>query len=113
MSYTLLFYMGGAVRDHADQDAAFSGGEAEHAININGMWTPGQEPSTGSGRALSGEEMSPHSTGGVYVNFLGEEGQERVRGRVRPREVRAAGGPEGEVRPGERLPHKPERRTCF
>ncbi len=25
------------------------------------------------------EQMKPHSTGGAYVNFLGDEGQERVR----------------------------------
>ncbi len=84
MSYTLLFHMGGAVRDLADRDAAFGGREAEHAININGMWTPGEAPVDKQWARAFWEEMSPHSTGGVYVNFLGEEGQERVRAAYGP-----------------------------
>jgi hypothetical protein len=36
--------------------------------------------------------MSPHSTGGVSVNFLGEEGQERVRAAYGPEKYARVAG---------------------
>jgi len=54
-----------------------------------------------------GRRCGPYSTGGVYVNNLGEEGDERVRaayGDNLPRLI----GAQGEIRPDERLLHEPE-----
>ena len=79
LSYTLLFHMGGAVRGRSDDAAAFSGRASEHAININAMWAPGSEPADLGWARDFWEAMRPHATGGVYVNFLGEEGDDRVR----------------------------------
>ena len=45
---------------------------------------------------------------GVYVNFLGDEGAERVQAVVRAEEVRPAPSLEAKVRPGQLLPHQPE-----
>jgi len=38
-SYTILFHMGGAVRDVAPEDAAFEDRSAEFSPNINAAWT--------------------------------------------------------------------------
>jgi FAD/FMN-containing dehydrogenase len=79
MSYTRLFHMGGAIRRLSDDAAAFSGRASEHAININAMWSPGAEPADVQRARDFWEAIQPHSTGGVYVNFLGDEGADRVR----------------------------------
>ena len=80
ISYTLLSHMGGAIRERNEEDSAFSGREAEFAININCVAT--QTDSFNADREWVRnwfEAMEPHSTGGVYVNFVGEEGPARVR----------------------------------
>ena len=79
-SYVVIFQMGGAVAGVADDSTAFSGREAAHAININAAWTADEEASfndTEWARTMF-EAVTPFATG-VYVNFLGNEGQERVR----------------------------------
>ena len=45
---------------------------------------------------------------GVYVNFLGDEGAERVRQSYGPEKIRPAPSLEAEVRPGQLLPDQPE-----
>ena len=45
---------------------------------------------------------------GVYVNFLMDEGEERVRQAYGAGEVRPAEGAEAAVRPGQLLPAQPE-----
>ncbi len=64
-----------------DDDAtAFAGRSAPFAININGVWTDPAEDQEhiAWARALFAA-MEPFATGSVYVNFLGQEGAERVR----------------------------------
>jgi hypothetical protein len=79
-SFTLLSQMGGAIRDRSDDDTAFTGREAEFTININCAATePGLFEQDRAWVREWFDALSPHSTGGVYVNFLGEEGAERVR----------------------------------
>ena len=79
-SFALLSHMGGAIGRRSDDDTAFSGRGAEFTININCCAT---EPRLYEQDRTWVREwftaMEPHSTGGVYVNFLGEEGAERVR----------------------------------
>ena len=80
VSFTLLSHMGGAIRQRSDDDTAFTGRDAEFTININCAAT---EPDLFErDRAWVREwfdALEPHSTGGVYVNFMGEEGSDRVR----------------------------------
>jgi FAD/FMN-containing dehydrogenase len=61
-------------------DTAYGNRDAEHAININSNW---METSADAENIAWAREyfaaMEPFSTGGVYVNFLGEEGEGRVR----------------------------------
>ena len=79
-SYTIVFHLGGAVRRVDDMATAFSGRDAEHAININGEWLGPDDPNedTAWTRKMF-DAMRPYGTGGVYVNFLGDEGEDRVR----------------------------------
>ena len=79
MSYTLLPHMGGAVRDLGDGDTAFTGRDAEHAVNINMVQRDLGEPDDTPWARRFHEALQPFSAGGVYVNFLGNEGPDRVR----------------------------------
>jgi FAD/FMN-containing dehydrogenase len=80
-SYTIMFHLGGAVRYLGDNATAFGGRGAEHAINIDAAWPTDLEGGSEDiewARAMW-SALAPYSTGGVYVNFLGDEGQERVK----------------------------------
>src|SRR5205807_8422208 len=79
-SFTLLSHMGGAIRRVADAESAFTGRDAEFTININCAAT--DRDGFEADRAWVGrwfDALEPHSTAGAYVNFIGEEGAERVR----------------------------------
>jgi FAD/FMN-containing dehydrogenase len=77
-----LHQLGGAVSRVPAESTAVAHRDAAFAINIIGMWS---EPSAGEAETHTrwarefSEAMAPHTTGGVYVNFLGNEGEERVR----------------------------------
>ena len=81
--------MGGAIRKVSDADAAFEGRDAALAVNINAVW-----PDVAAGpRDVEWARgcwavMELHSTGGVYVNFLSEEGEARVRAAYGPKWAR-------------------------
>jgi FAD/FMN-containing dehydrogenase len=79
-SYTILFHLGGAIRRVDGAATAFEDRSAEHALNINAVWAdaPATEQLIAWARSFW-EAVYPLSTGGVYVNFLGEEGEDRVR----------------------------------
>jgi FAD/FMN-containing dehydrogenase len=78
-SYLIMFHMGGAVRRLTDDDSAFSGRTAEHALNINGVWTdPVERDAQVAWTRRVFDAMAPFESG-VYVNFLGDEGLDRVR----------------------------------
>ena len=47
---------------------------------------------------------------GGYVNFLMDDGQDRLR--LLPRQLRPAGSHQGPLRPGQHLPHQPEHPAC-
>ena len=79
-SYSALFHLGGAVGRQDPDSTAFEDRRATHAMTIDAVW---REPSA-SGASIAWvqnfwEAVRPHSTGRVYVNFLGQEGQDRVR----------------------------------
>jgi FAD binding domain/Berberine and berberine like len=79
-SYAIMFHMGGAVRDAGEDVASFSGREAEHALNINGVWVePGERDAQVEWTRSLFEASAGMEGGGVYVNFLGDEGDARVR----------------------------------
>jgi len=78
-SFTLLAHMGGAIRQRSDAETAFTGRDAEFTININCAAT---EPDLYERDRVWAREwfdvLEPHSTGGVYVNFISEEDSEFV-----------------------------------
>ena len=77
-SYTIMFHLGGAIRRRSPADSAFEDRSAEFALNINAAWSdPETDPSQVTWARTLFEAMQPFATG-VYVNFLGEEGEERV-----------------------------------
>jgi FAD/FMN-containing dehydrogenase len=74
-----IWQMGGAITQVAEADTAFSGRHGGHTFNITGM------TETADGFEEEREwvrdfwsALAPHHTG-VYVNFLMDEGEERVR----------------------------------
>ena len=72
--------LGGAVARVGDDETAFNGRTAGHTFNINAppSTAGGLRRASGSGRATFWSALEPHHTG-VYVNFLMDEGPERVR----------------------------------
>ena len=74
-----IWQMGGAVSQVGDDDTAFNGRHAGHTFNILGATTGAEgfdEERDWAKRFWSA--LEPHHTS-VYVNFLMEEGEERVR----------------------------------
>jgi FAD/FMN-containing dehydrogenase len=80
-SYCIVFQLGGALARAGEDATAFSQRDAGHNVNINAVWTEG-DPEGERHVAWARDffsAMQPHAGGRVYVNFLGDEGSERVR----------------------------------
>ena len=80
-SYCIVFQLGGALARVAEGETAFSQRDAAHNVNINAVWTeedPDAERHIAWARDFF-DAMQPHAGGRVYLNFLGEEGADRVR----------------------------------
>ena len=62
------------------EETAYVHRDAHYLMNINAMWT---NPSESDAHIAWARELwsaiQPHSAGGVYVNFLSNEGEERVK----------------------------------
>jgi len=80
-SYCIVFQLGGALSRVGQDVTAFSQREAAHNVNINTVWTEEDpEPERHIAWACHFfDAMQRHARGRVYVNFLGDEGTERVR----------------------------------
>jgi FAD binding domain/Berberine and berberine like len=74
-----IFQLGGAISRVGESDTAFSGRGAGHTININATTetSAGFDEEREWSRSLW-SALSPHHTG-VYVNFLMDEGEDRIR----------------------------------
>jgi FAD/FMN-containing dehydrogenase len=80
-SYCIVFQLGGALGRVGEDEMAFSQRDAAHNVNINAVWTeedPDAERHIAWARDFF-DAMQPHAGGRVYLNFLGEEGGNRVR----------------------------------
>jgi len=80
-SYCIVFQLGGALGRVAESETAFCQRGAAHNVNINAVWT---EDDTEADRHVGWargffDAMRPHAGEHVYVNFLGDEGADRVR----------------------------------
>ena len=108
ISSLALWQMGGAVARVGEDETAFNGRNAGFTFNINGnsLSAEGFDAQRQWARDYW-TALSPHHTS-VYVNFLMEEGEERVRAGLRTGQVRPAEGGEATVRPDQLLPPQPE-----
>jgi FAD/FMN-containing dehydrogenase len=80
-SYCIVFQLGGAVARSGADETAFSQRDTAHNVNINAVWTaddPDGERHVAWARDFF-SALQPHARGRVYLNFLGDEGAERVR----------------------------------
>ncbi len=71
--------LGGAVARVAEGDTSYPHRRAPWVININTRWADGLPDAHVAWTRALWEAVQPVSTGGVYVNFLGDEGPDRVR----------------------------------
>ncbi|MGH7321844.1 MAG: FAD-binding oxidoreductase [Candidatus Rokuibacteriota bacterium] len=79
-SYTIMFHLGGAVGRQDPEGSAFEDRRATHAAVIDAVWSePARASACVAWTQKFWEAIRPCSTGHIYVNFLGEEGQDRVR----------------------------------
>jgi FAD/FMN-containing dehydrogenase len=80
LSQVHLQHLGGAVHRVGEDEMAFSHRDALCVLNIVTRWENPEESERHSAWTRDFEvAMRPFSTGGVYVNFLGEEGEDRVK----------------------------------
>lgn len=71
---------GGAIGRVADGDSAYAHRAAPFIVNVNSRWAERGDDERHIEWAQSlWSAVRPSSAGGVYVNFLGDEGQDRVR----------------------------------
>jgi hypothetical protein len=80
-SYCIVFQLGGALGRVAEGETAFSQRGAAHNVNINAVWTEDDAEADrhiGWARGFF-DAMQPHVGDHVYLNFLGDEGADRVR----------------------------------
>ena len=79
-SFTVIFHLGGAIARIDENDAAYSHRSARYNININAVWLP-DEPLADVETAWAREMFDRLNAQrhAVYVNFLMDEGQARVR----------------------------------
>ena len=90
-SYSLLGQLGGATAQVANDATAYPHREAPFFININGVDDdPAHDDEVIAWTRETFDALAPFSTGGVYVNFVGNEGDERVRAAYGPAYERLA-----------------------
>lgn len=88
-SFAIMFQLGGTIAQRGDDEAAFTGRAAAYALNLNSVWTEPAE--TGQHERWVRnfwDAMLPFTHGGVYVNFLGDEGEQRVRAAYGPQKYK-------------------------
>jgi FAD/FMN-containing dehydrogenase len=80
-SYCIVFHLGGALSRVGAEDTAYGQRDAYHNMVINAVWT-GDDPEPERHIAWARDffdALQAHASGRVYLNFLGDEGQDRVR----------------------------------
>jgi FAD/FMN-containing dehydrogenase len=80
LSHVVIEHLGGAVARVAPQETAVSYREARFNAAIIGMWDdPAADAANIAWVRAQAAALRPFATGGVYVNYLGDEGPDRVR----------------------------------
>jgi FAD/FMN-containing dehydrogenase len=75
----LIAHLGGAISRVGNDRTAYAHRDAEFVLNVHGHWTDPADDEAGVAWARDRfDAVAPHATGGTYVNFLSDEGPERV-----------------------------------
>jgi FAD/FMN-containing dehydrogenase len=75
----VIEHLGGAVARVGVDDTAFNHRDREFNFSIVSMWTdPADTKANVSWTRSCWDAMQPYAAGGVYVNYLGDEGPDRV-----------------------------------
>jgi FAD/FMN-containing dehydrogenase len=77
-SQVLITHLGGALEQEPAAGTSFGHRDAAHVLEIIAKWTDGPADPHARWADEFLTAMRPFSTGGVYVNFLGDEGRERT-----------------------------------
>ena len=80
-SYIIVFQLGGAVARVGEDETAYSQRDAAHNVNINAVWLEDDPEADRHVRWVHEcyAALEPHAGGRAYVNFLADEGADRVR----------------------------------
>jgi FAD/FMN-containing dehydrogenase len=83
-SYAAMFHMGGAVARVSHDATAFAGRDVAHNIVVDAVWLPEESDEHAAAETAWArrflDALAPHSTEGVYVNFLdADDDSRRVR----------------------------------
>ncbi len=100
--------LGGAVASVAPGDSAYTHRQAPFILNINTRWEAGDAEGHVAWTRGLWSAMRPHSAGGVYVNFLGQEGSERVLEAYGPEKFERLRQLKRDRGSDQLLPHQPE-----
>lgn len=84
LSQILITHMGGALEHAPDAGTSFGHRGAAHVLEIIAKWNDGPADQHARWADDFLEAMQPFATGGVYVNFLGDEGRARVEAAYQP-----------------------------
>jgi FAD/FMN-containing dehydrogenase len=79
-SYCIIFQLGGAMARVGEDDTAYSQRDAAHNVNINAVSLPEHDPAAATRWAHELHAgLEPFAEERAYINFLADEGQDRVR----------------------------------
>ena len=84
LSQILITHLGGALRDAPAAGTSFGHREAGHVLEIIAKWNDGPTAPHARWADEFLAAMQPFATGGVYVNFLGDEGRARIEAAYEP-----------------------------
>jgi FAD/FMN-containing dehydrogenase len=84
VSQILITHMGGALTLAPAAGTSFGHRDAPHVLEIIAKWTEGPVDPHAAWADAFLEAMQPFATGGVYVNFLGDEGPARTAAAYEP-----------------------------
>ncbi|MBK5115549.1 MAG: FAD-binding oxidoreductase [Thermoleophilia bacterium] len=106
-----IAHLGGAISRVPADETAYAHRDAEFVVNIHGHWTDSADDEAGVAWARGlFDALAPHAQGGVYVNFLSDEGAERVQDAYSPAvwsrlvEVKGRYDPENVFRLNQNIP---------
>lgn len=89
--YVLLEHMHGAAVRVAADSTAFAQRDVRYFVLLGPQWSPGDDPTPHAAWADQfWAALQPHTTSGVYVNYLGDEDDQRVRTAYGPNYTRLA-----------------------